>query len=91
MAQDAQRLRREAVLLSDRSLGVATETKSRRVQSRDGRDAYRCSLNPEWLQQLNLGEQGAETVHSMSLGMKPVIVQQPAIIVQPMSVLEVSD
>lgn len=75
----------EAVLLRDDSVGVVTETKPRKVQV-DG--SFYTTLNSDWLAQLNLGDQGAPTLHSLSLGIRPVIVQNPAIIVQPQSVLD---
>lgn len=79
--------RQTAVLLRDDSVGVATEHTARSIQE-NGRDrSFHVSLNPDWLEQLNLGQQGERTVHSMSLGQRPVVVQQPAIIVQPEAVL----
>lgn len=79
--------RTEAVLLRDDSIGVRTETKARKVQRNGKYDTCRVSLNRDWLEQMNLAEQGSQTVHSLSLGRKPVIVQNPAIIIQPYSVL----
>jgi len=77
----------EAVLLHDDSLGVATDNKPRKVQ-RNGRDnTFRVSLKADWLEQLNIADQGSPTLHSLSLARMPVLVQNPAIIVQPASVL----
>jgi len=89
MAGEPSRLRREAVLLRDDSMGVATEDKPRKIQKRERHNnGYYCSLKGEWLAQLNLDEQSEATLHSMSMGVKPVIVQNPAIIIQPKGVLE---
>lgn len=88
MAREFDSLRRTAVLLRDDSIGVATEDKPRKIQGRPHNGGFDCSLNPDWLAQLGLDEQGTATVHSMSMGVKPVIVQNPAIIIQPASVLE---
>lgn len=74
----------EAVLLRDDSIGVSTETKTRKIQNGD---SFRVTLNADWVDQLNLSSEGMQTVHSVSMGIKPVIVQHPAIIVQPASVL----
>lgn len=74
----------EAVLLRDDSVGVSTETKTRKIQNGD---ACRVTLNQNWVDQLNLASEGMQSVHSVSLGIKPVIVQHPAIIIQPVSVL----
>lgn len=83
--------RAEAVLLRDDSIGVSTETKPRKVQ-KNGRDnSYKVSLNRDWLQQLNLDAQGTHTVHSVSMGQKPVLVQHPAIIIQPASIIGEGD
>lgn len=76
--------RTEAVLLRDDSLGVSTETKTRKIQNGD---SCRVTLNTQWVDQLNLSSDGMQTVHSLSLGMKPVIVQNPAIIIQPASII----
>lgn len=74
----------EAVLLRDDSVGVATETKTRTIQNGD---ACRVTLNKNWVDQLNLADDGAQTVHSVSMGIKPVVVQHPAIIVQPARII----
>lgn len=91
MASEMQRLRREAVLLRDDSVGVATETTPRKLQGRVDNSGFICSLNPDWLAQINLAEDKAPTAHSVSLGVKPVIVQNPAIIIQPPSVIDGGD
>lgn len=77
----------EAVLLKDGSLGVATETKPRKVQRNGRDDTCTVSLNRDWLELLNIAEQGSATMHSLSQAQKPVIVQHPAIIVQPAHVI----
>lgn len=79
--------RQEAVLLRDDSLGVATENTPRTVQHKNGADTALVTLNTDWLSQLNLAEKGSQTLHSVSHGHKPVIVQKPAIIIQPASVI----
>jgi hypothetical protein len=81
----------EAVLLRDESLGVTTETKARKVQHNGSHDTYRVSLKRDWLEQLNIAEQGEATLHSLSMAKMPVLVQNPAIIVQPAWVLGDSD
>lgn len=85
MAQNDD-VRQMAVLLTDDSVGVTTEQNNRKIQANG--DAYKTTLSPSWLHQLNIAEQSAETKHSLSLGVRPVIVQQPAIIVQPAELLE---
>jgi hypothetical protein len=75
----------EAVLLRDGSVGVSTENTPRSVQS-NGENGRKVTLNPAYTDQLDL-EPGAATLHSLSVGVKPVLVQHPAIIVQPASVL----
>lgn len=74
----------EAVLLRDDSVGVSTENKTRKIQNGD---SCRVTLNYNWVDQLNLANEGMQTVHSVSLGIKPVIVQNPAIIIQPASII----
>lgn len=78
--------RQEAVLVKEDSIGVSTETKTRKVQM-NGSESCEVTINADWLKQLNLHSQGSQTVHSLSLGRKPVIVQNPAIIIQPASVI----
>lgn len=79
----------EVVLLRDDSVGVSTETKTRKIQNGD---SCRVTLNHNWVDQLNLASEGMQTVHSVSLGIKPVVVQNPAIIIQPASIIgEVDD
>ena len=68
-------------------MGVLTENKPRNIQEKPGREYY-CSLSPDWLEKLKLAGQGETTLHSFSLGLQPVVVQNPAIIIQPASVLE---
>lgn len=81
-------LRQQAVLLSDDSIGVSTESNPRKIQENYRQNGFYCSIDPDWLSDLNLAAQGEATVHSKSMGIKPVIVQHPAIIIQPASVLE---
>lgn len=79
---------REAVPLRDDQIGVSTESRTRKIQNHNGEyESYHISLNPAWLDQLGLAKQGEATVQSFSAGISPVIVQYPAIIVQPASVL----
>ena len=84
---DGQNTRNNAVLLRDDSMGVFTESTPRKIQQKEGREFY-CSVNPDWLEQLEMGDQGYPTLHSFSLGVYPVIVQNPAIIIQPADILE---
>ncbi|MFW5950256.1 MAG: hypothetical protein ACOCR6_02775 [archaeon] len=72
-----------AVPLSDDSPGCALESKRRRIQN--GSEVYWVSLNRGWLSQLGISEQGAPTLHSLAT--RPVIVQHPAIIIQPAEVV----
>jgi hypothetical protein len=76
----------EAVLLRDGSLGVSTENTPRAVQD-NGTNSRKVTVNRDWLEQLEIAEPGSQTVHSLSMAIKPVIVQHPAIIVQPASVI----
>lgn len=76
----------EAVLLKDGSIGVSTENKPRAVQSNGG-NSRKITVNRDWLEQLELDDSGSQTVHSLSMGIKPVIVQNPAIIIQPASII----
>jgi len=76
------------VALRDDSLGVSLEETPRHVQVRGDDEGYYCSLKGDWLQQLELDGQGKPTVHSLSLAHRPVIVRNPAIIIQPASILE---
>lgn len=82
--------RHDAVLVKDDSIGVSTENTPRKVQL-NGNESCEVTLKSDWLKQLNLHSQGAQTVHSLSLGIKPVIVQNPAIIIQPASVIGEGD
>lgn len=82
-------VRRRAVLLSDDSVGVTTEDDPRKIQA-NGK-AFYTTVSPSWLDQLNLAEQSAEVFHSLSLGVRPVIVQQPAVIVQPAELIEAAE
>jgi len=90
MARDIDGLRRDTVLLRDDSMGVATENNPRKIQQRHDNNGFHCSLNSDWLEQLGLNEQGEATLHSVTMGVKPVIVQQPAIIVQPADLIQES-
>lgn len=86
MAQDIDTIRQRSVLLDDGSLGVDTETSPRLVQNHET-GGIRVSLDQSWAQQLNIADQGSETLHSLSLGHRPVIIQHPAIIIQPAAVV----
>lgn len=69
----------DPVPLADDSSGCVLEKTPRKIQN--GTNIRYVSLNREWLSSLNIGEQGAATVHS--LAMRPVVVQHPAIVIQP--------
>ncbi len=90
MAGNPTKLRSNAVLLRNNEIGVSLETNPRSIQ-RHQHNGYYCSLNPDWLETLNIAEQSAQTLHSFSVGAKPVIVQQPAIIIQPADLLTDTD
>lgn len=87
MAGDLNDIRSKAVLLRDDSVGVSTENKPRKIQRNGSEGVYYSTISPDWLEQLNLAEQSEPTLHSLSLGIRPVIVQNPAIIIQPASIL----
>lgn len=78
-------VRQRAVLLTEDSVGVTTEQRKRKIQANG--DSFYTHISPSWLDQLNIATQSAETMHSLSLGVKPVIIQQPAVIVQPAELL----
>lgn len=86
MAGDLNDIRMKSVLLKEDSMGVFTERTPRKIQQKDDREFY-CSLPPEWLEKLDMAEQSEPTLHSLSLGIRPVVVQNPAIIIQPASIL----
>lgn len=91
MVGELTNVRQQAVLLRDDNVGVTTESIPRKIQRNgDGREFY-STLNRGWLEQLNIKDQSAPTLHSLSMGVKPVIVQHPAIIIQPSTVLEEVD
>lgn len=80
---------KQAVMLRDESVGVATEKKPRKIQLLNGDgNSYYSSLNPGWLDQLDIKGQSEPTLHSLSMGVRPVVVQYPAIIIQPARVLQ---
>ncbi|MFW5900410.1 MAG: hypothetical protein ACOCTH_01370 [Halodesulfurarchaeum sp.] len=72
------------VPLADDSTGVALETRPRHIQN--GSRVYHVSLNRDWLSQLGICVQGAATLHSFTT--RPVVVQEPALIIQPAEVLD---
>jgi hypothetical protein len=69
-------------------MGVSLEQQTRTIQQRYDENGFYCSLKLDWLRQLGLDEKGEATLHSMSMGVQPVIVQNPAIIIQPASLIE---
>ncbi len=71
----------KAVPLADDSPGCVLEVTPRHIQNGD---VYWSSLNREWLSQLGLQDQGAPTVHALAT--RPVVIQNPAIIIQPAEV-----
>ncbi len=74
----------KAVPLADDSPGCATETRPRQIQN--GSRVYYVSLNRDWLSQLGIGDQGSPTLHSFAT--RPVVVQEPALIIQPAEVVD---
>jgi len=79
----------DAVALHEDSLGVWLEETPRKIQDdTDFENGFWCSLNRDWLAKLDLDEQGAATLHSLSTAQHPVIVRNPAIIIQPEGVLD---
>lgn len=83
---DIDDVRKRAVLLASDSVGVSTEQRRRKIQANG--DSFYTHISPSWLDQLNIASQSAETMHSLTLGIRPVIVQQPAVIVQPAKLIE---
>lgn len=71
------------VPLSQDSPGCVTESQPRLVQNGN---VYSVTLNPQWLSQLGLAEQGSPTLHALTT--RPVEVTHPAIIIQPARVIE---
>lgn len=72
------------VPLDDDIHGISTEARLRRVQN--GSRKWDVSMNKNWLELLALAEQGAPTVHSVSVRGK-VLIEQPAYIIQPARVV----
>lgn len=67
----------DPVPLADDSPGCALEREPRLVQNGD---IYYVSLNPNWLSQLGIADQGSPTAHALAT--RPVVVSEPAIIIQ---------
>lgn len=79
----------DAVALHPENMGVWLEDSPRKVQDdSEYNNGFWCSLNREWLAKLDLDEQGAATLHSLSVANSPVIVKNPAIIIQPAHALD---
>lgn len=74
----------EYVPLHEDVHGVSAESRPRHVQN--GGRTWDVSLNKDWLELLELAEQGAPTVHAVSVRGK-VRVEQPAYIIQPAAVV----
>lgn len=72
------------VPLAKDSQGCVLEDTPRSIQERTNPTIFEVSLNRGWLSQLGIGEQGSPTVHALTT--RPVIVQNPAIIIQPAEV-----
>jgi len=81
----------EAVPLREDAIGVSLEQKPRKIQYDKANNRYHVTLKEDWLNQLEIGEQSAMTLHSFSMAVKPVIVQNPAIIIQPRGVLDIDE
>jgi len=75
-----------AVPLTDDSPGCVLESTPRSVQNGTNPPIYYVTLNPGWVSQLGIEDQGAATVHALAT--RPVVVQNPAIVIQPAEVLE---
>lgn len=73
----------QPVPLADDVAGTDLEDQQRSIQN--GR-TYSVTLNRSYLSQLGIDEQGALTVQS--LAMRPVIVQNPCIVIQPAEVVD---
>lgn len=74
------------VPLADDSPGCSLENRHRSIQNGSNPPIYYVTLNPHFLSQLGIGEQGAPTKHSLAT--RPVEIRHPAIIIQPAEVVE---
>ena len=62
-------------------IGCRVESTTRSIQQEH---VNWVSLNPDWLRELGLDEQGAGTIHALTH--RPVVVEGPAIIIRPAEV-----
>lgn len=86
MSRGSGRRVEQAVLLADDPIGVDRETTPRYIQFNG--NSFTTTIDPSWLRQLNIQDKGEPVYHSLSLGSTAVIVQKPAIIIQPARVIE---
>lgn len=75
-----------ARLLADDPVGVERETSPRKIQ-KNGETTFYTYLSGGWLRQMNGATQGEPVYHSLTLGVCPIIVTEPAIIVQPVGAM----
>lgn len=73
--------RQRATFLRDDPSGVVTENRQRRVQAVGG-ESRRVSLNQYWASTIGINSQSAPTTHYLITGTQPVIITEPAIVIQ---------
>lgn len=71
----------DASLLRNNPSGVLLENRKRRIQNNTG--SYSISLNPNWAQNLDIDSISSPTSHYFVTGKTPIVITQPAIIIQP--------
>lgn len=81
-----QEARDEAKFLANDPMGVDREPTPRTILFNG--TSYRTTIDPTWLRQLGVKDRGEEAYHSLSLGTVPVIVTEPAIIIQPVRAMD---
>lgn len=80
---------KSAKYLADDPVGVERETTPRKIQQRPDREnLFMAFLSADWLRQLNSANHGEPAYHSLSLGIDPIIVTEPAIIIQPVGAMD---
>lgn len=74
------------VPLADDFPGCELEHTPRSIQNGSNPPIYYSTLDPGWLSQLGIDNQGAQTLHALAT--RPVEVRNPAIIIQPAEVVD---
>lgn len=83
---DTPRTAEGAQYLADDPIGVEREKSPRKIQ-RKREDIFYTYLSAGWLRQLNGAAEGELVYHSLSMGRTPIVVTEPAIIIQPLSAM----